>query len=235
MSKSLKGTIKLDVRDSQPWLEEAARYNGLPLDDRNQAEQTSVRPSAGHDRTRMTLYPGARELPEDAGVEIVGRSFSVLADITVYRAEAKGVLYALGSRFGGHALFLKDKRVHYVYDWLGAIEQKMVSDRDVPMGRSVVGVRLEKSGVEKGVPHGTARLYINDRQVAELAMIIQPSHFSPSGEGSNVGLDRGQSASSDYRPPYRFEGGTIREVVVDVGNGRYLDIEREVAAAFSRD
>jgi len=232
MSKSFKGTTKLDVRDSQAWFDETARYK--PLDNRNQARQ-SHRPPAGRDRTRMTLYPGASELPEHAGVEIVGRSFSVLADITVYRAEAKGVLYALGSQFGGHALFLKDKRVHYVYNWAGEIEQKMVSDRDVPMGRSVVGVRFKKGGVEKGVPHGTARLYINDRQVAEMAMKIQASYFSLSGEGSNVGLDRGQSASSDYEPPYRFEGGTIREVVVDVGNGRYLDIEREVAAAFARD
>lgn len=236
MSKSFRGTIRLDVRDSPAWLEEAARYDGLPLADRKPAEQIGVhRPSADRDRTRMTLYPGASELPEHAGVEIVGRSFSVLADITVYRPEAKGVLYALGSRLGGHALFLKDKRVQYVYNWLGEIEQKMMSDRDVPMGRSVVGVRFKKSGVVKGVPHGTARLYINDRQVAEMAMKIQPSCFSLSGEGSNVGLDRGPSASSDYQPPYRIEGGTIREVVVDVGNGRYLDIEREVAAAFARD
>jgi hypothetical protein len=225
MSNSFKGTVNLDVRDSksdwEPFLEPRT-----PIRDR---------PLTSGERTRMTLYPGASELPEHAGVEIVGRSFSVLADITVYRAEARGVVYALGSRFGGHALFLKGKRLHYVYNWLGEIEQKLVSDRDVPMGRSVVGVRFNKTCVEKGVPHGTARLFINDRQVAETAMKIQPGYFSLSGEGSNVGLDRGQSVSSEYQPPYRFQGGTIKEVVVDVGNDGYLDIEREVAAAFARD
>jgi len=225
MSESFKGTIKPEGRDAQPgW--EPFLEPGAPNRDRRVPSR---------ERTRMTLYPGASELPEHAGVQIAGRSFSVLVDITVCRAEAKGVVYALGSRLGGHALFLKDKRVHYVYNWLGEIEQKMVSSRDVPMGRSVVGVRFKKVCVEKGVPHGTARLFINDQQVAAMAMKIQPGYFSLAGEGSNVGLDRGQSVSSDYQPPFRFQGGTIKEVVVDVGNGRYLDIEREVAAAFARD
>jgi arylsulfatase len=225
MSESFKDTIKLDVRDSQPHWEPF-------LEPRAPNRHRRV---TSRERTRMTLYPGAGELPELAGVPIAGRSFSLLADITVYRSEAQGVVYALGSRSGGHALFLKDKRVHYVYNWLGELEQKMVSNCYVPMGRSVVGVRFKKTCVKKGAPHGTARLFINDQQVATMTMKIQSSYFSLCGEGSNVGLDRWQAVSSDYQPPYRFQCGTIKEVVVDVGGNRYLDIEREVAAGFARD
>ena len=29
------------------------------------------------------------------------------------------MIFAQGGRFGGHALFLKDRRAHYVYNFLG--------------------------------------------------------------------------------------------------------------------
>ena len=39
-----------------------------------------------------------------------------------------GVLFSHGGRFGGHALYVKDNRLHYVYNFLGSEEQKI--DRD---------------------------------------------------------------------------------------------------------
>ena len=41
---------------------------------------------------------------------------------------AGGVIFAHGSRFGGHALFIKDHKLYYVYNFLGIKpEQKFVS------------------------------------------------------------------------------------------------------------
>jgi hypothetical protein len=37
-------------------------------------------------------------------------------------------------------------------------------------------------------------------------------------------LEQATPGSSDYQAPFPFEGGIIKEVVVDVGNDRYLDI-----------
>jgi hypothetical protein len=44
------------------------------------------------------------------------------------------VLFAHGSRFGGHALYVKDNRLHYVYTFVGMIEQKIVATEDIPTG-----------------------------------------------------------------------------------------------------
>jgi arylsulfatase len=49
------------------------------------------------------------------------------------------VLFAHGSRFGGHALYIKDDRLHYVYNWVGSIEQKIVASKDVPTGEKLNG------------------------------------------------------------------------------------------------
>ena len=45
------------------------------------------------------------------------------------RPGAQGVLFAHGARFGGHALYVKDNRLHYVYNCVGSLEQKIVADR----------------------------------------------------------------------------------------------------------
>ena len=34
------------------------------------------------------------------------------------------MLFAMGSRFGGHALYVKDNRLHYVNNFVGIVEQQ---------------------------------------------------------------------------------------------------------------
>src|SRR5919205_441182 len=130
------------------WLELAGRYNGLPLDDRNPAELLAVeRPGLGDGRTRMTLYPGMAVVPEHGGlVDIHGRSFTIAAQLEIEDAGAEGVIYSLGARFGGHALYVKDRTLTYVYNWLGELEQKLIADRPLPTGPTTVAVRYEVEG-----------------------------------------------------------------------------------------
>ena len=42
---------------------------------------------------------------------------------------AEGVLFAHGIRFGGHALYIKDNRLHYVNNFVGSEEQMIVGSR----------------------------------------------------------------------------------------------------------
>jgi len=52
--------------------------------------------------------------PEWAVGQHAHRSFSIGALVDIPDAGAEGVLFAMGSRFGGHALYVKDNRLHYV-------------------------------------------------------------------------------------------------------------------------
>jgi len=217
------------------WDEQARLYNGYPLDDRQALELMNVeRPSAMGDKGEILLYPGGAEIAERV-LPIVGRSFRVIAWMTVDDASCEGVVFAGGGRFGGHSLYIQDGHLHYVYNVLGRFEQKMTSSAPVPTGDVTVGVEFTKTGLDGTLPTGTGVLYVNGEQVATMDMKVQPSFFSLSGEGNNVGRDRGQPVSSDYSSPFALTGARIDRVLFKPGDDPYLDLERESMAAFSRD
>jgi hypothetical protein len=63
------------------------------------------------------------EVPETHAVNIRNRFSTIGALVDIPAPGAQGVLFAHGSRFGGHALYVKDNRLHYVYSFIGMMEQ----------------------------------------------------------------------------------------------------------------
>ena len=91
---------------------------------------TTPRPQLTAPRDRYVYYPNTLEVPEAVAVNVRGRSFKIAAEVDVQTADAGGVLFAHGSPFGGHALYLKDGKLKYVYNYLGEKEQVVASDED---------------------------------------------------------------------------------------------------------
>ena len=113
------------------WFEEAEKFDVLPLDDRLPSEiLADPRPQPEPDRDTFVYYPDTADVPESVAANTRGRSFKILAEVEHRRApDAEGVIFAHGSRFGGHALFLKDQKLWYVYNFLGIPpEQQFVSE-----------------------------------------------------------------------------------------------------------
>ncbi|MCP2294174.1 arylsulfatase [Nocardia amikacinitolerans] len=221
------------------WFSEAAKYNGLPLADLNILETLNRwRPYLVADRTNFTYYPGTAEVGIGAGVEIRGQSYSVLAEVTVDSPAAEGVLFKQGAGHGGHVLFVKDGRLHYLYNFMGEDEQWVSAPDSLPLGNHLFGVRYERTGTVDGshTPLGEVSLYIDDAVVASRSgMRTHPGTFGLAGGGIGVGRNGGQSVSSAYTAPYPFTGGTVAKVIVDTSGTPYIDVERELAAAFAKD
>ena len=58
------------------------------------------------------------------------------------------MIFAHGSRFGGHALFLKDQKLWYVYNFLGIPpEQQFVSDDARNPASTCSGVEFTKESM----------------------------------------------------------------------------------------
>jgi arylsulfatase len=111
----------------------------------------------------------------------------------------------------------------------------LVSDVLEP-GDHVLGVEFVKESVgDHGVPSGTMKLYVDEQVVVEGEMRTQIGHFALCGEGLSIGRDTGDAVSEQYTPFFPFEGGEIVQVEVSVGDDRYIDLERELAAALARD
>ncbi|HTT22770.1 MAG TPA: arylsulfatase [Candidatus Sulfotelmatobacter sp.] len=97
------------------WFEEADKNLVLPLDDRTALEQLNVeRPSDEPPRERFLYYPGTAPVPEGVAVNTRGRSYKIIADMEIKGPKCSGVIFAHGSRFGGHTLFIKNKKLYYV-------------------------------------------------------------------------------------------------------------------------
>jgi arylsulfatase len=235
-----------DVADQYPdklaqlvalWYVEAGKYDVLPLDDRTPAELMAAMPEAALPPGGVYVYyPDTLEVPEFSAANTRGRSFKILAEVEIAEPNAQGVIFAQGSRFGGHSLFVKDRKLYYAYNFLGIPpEQQLVSNGLTP-GKHVLGMEFVKEKVgERHETHGTARLYVDDTIVAEGPLRTQPGHFAICGEGLSIGRDSGDAVSKEYTPQFPFTGGTIVKVEVNVGGDAYVDLERDFAAAMARD
>ena len=219
------------------WFYYAGVYKGLPLDDRTPLEiMASPRPEPGHPRSRYVYYPDTADVPESVAVNIRRRSFTIAAALTVDTPEAEGVLFAHGGVAGGHALFIREGRLHYVYNWLGERIQTVRSEGPVSVGTHVLTAEFQMTGDDETTASavGTLTLYVDTEAVGEAEIVTQPGTFSLAGDGLCVGRDSG-SAVGDYVAPFPFVGGTIDRVIVDVSGDHYVDHEKQVLAYIARD
>ena len=185
---------------------EIESHNGLPLDDRTAVEVLA-------DPTRPQVAP-LRDRFQGAA----------------------GVLFSHGSAFGGHALYVKDGKLKYAYNFVGSMVQTVESSEDVPTGNVMLGASFVREG-DSMPSTGTLSLFIDDRKVGEGTIRTQPGNFSLVGEGLNIGKDPASPVTDDYpgERPYAFTGGTIKQAVVDLTGEEYVDLEREALAMMKRE
>jgi hypothetical protein len=222
------------------WFAEAGANLGFPLDDRSAFEIfVSPRPVLSPPRNRYAYYPDSAEVPEAQAVNVRNRSFTIGALVDIPGPGVNGVLFAHGSRFGGHSLYVKDDHLHYAYNFVGLFEQKVVSTTPIPTGKNLIlSASFEKTSENPpGVANGTLSIWHGDVKVGEGQIKTQPGGFAIAGEGLCVGRDSGAGVTDDYpgTMPWRFTGGTIHRVAVDVSGEPYVDLEREAQAMLMRE
>jgi arylsulfatase len=218
------------------WDEEADKNMVLPLDDRSAAELLAVeRPSEEGPRERYIYYPGTSPVPEGVAVNTRGRNYKIIADVEI-KDKCEGVIFAHGSRFGGHSLFIKDMKLYYVYNFLGIKPEQKFASKPLKPGKYTLGMEFirDKAG-EHGESLGKTTLYVNEEVVAQGDMKTQLGKFTLSGDGLCIGRDSGDAVSEEYKTPGTFKNGTIQAVGVTVERAQYLDLEKLAAGAMAVD
>jgi arylsulfatase len=217
------------------WFVEAGKNHVFPLDDRTPLEiLLSGRPEVSKPRTDYVYYPGTSEIPEDVAPNIRNKSFKIQANLSIESPDAQGIILSQGSKFGGHSLYMKNRKLHYVYNFIGIEEQHFVSKEEFRTGDHTVLVEFEKENENpKFTANGTLSMSINQKTVAEGKMRTQPGKFAIAGEGLTIGRARADSVSSDYKPSFPFEGGKIKYVMITPRGEDAVDLETEAKIKFS--
>jgi hypothetical protein len=223
------------------WMQEAKKNNVLPLNDMQvvgkdlqkflELEFKIPVPPSG----QYIYYPGTTEVPERSAANVHGVSYKVLAEVELTDS-SQGVIFAAGSRFGGHSLFIKDGKLTYAYNFLGLPPEVHVTGDAPAAGKHIVGVEFTKERMgEYHESYGPLKLYVDDEVIAQEEIRTMTGHFALCGEGLCIGYDGGDAVSSEYTPKFEFTNGKIVKVVFDVADDAYVDVEAHLAAAMARD
>ena len=207
------------------WWLEAEKYQVLPLDDRTNERFYIDKPPRDKDRKVYTYYPGTARMPGRIASPIRNRSHTIQAYVDIPERGAEGVLIAHGGRFAGYALYIKDNRLIYDHNYLGIEHYRVVSNRLLPAGPSVLSYQFEKTGEHQGI----GRLFINGEKVGE-EIIPRTVPVSYGSEGLDIGRDTLTPVSEDYACPFKFTG-MLKKIEVVLNGQPHHDPEGDFQAA----
>ena len=216
------------------WFEEARRISfcRLTIGPPSSRSTTSAR-QGEPPRSRYIYYPDTSPVPESTAVNIRGRSYKILADVEV-TPESEGVIFAHGSRFGGHSLFIRDRKLHYVYNFLGIKpEQVFVSPNCSPAADAGRGVRPGGRRRAHGVAGNRETLRRRRGRGRGPMRADRAVHAVRRRPVRRLRQRRpGEPVLPAELPVHRRAHHRCR---VDIGEDQYLDLEKLAAAAFARD
>jgi len=202
----------------QLWLEEARKYNVLPLDDRR-IERFNAdlvgRPELVKGNSQL-LFGGMGRLTESSLLNIKNKSHAVTAEVVVPGSGAEGVIIAQGGAFAGWSLYAKDGRPTYCYNLLGLQRFKIGGDAAIPPGTHQVRMEFayDGGGPAKG---GTVTLYLDGDQVGEGRVEATVPLIFSGDETADVGRDTGSAVSDDYEGESSIFTGKVNWVQIDLG------------------
>jgi arylsulfatase len=195
---------------------EAIRNHVFPLDDRR-AERFDAaiagRPDLIGTRTSLTLYEGMTGIAENAFINIKGKSHSITAEVEVPQGGANGVIIAQAGRFGGWSLYMKDGRVHHVYNYGGLEWTPVSAPQALSPGKHTVSYEFAYDGGKPG-SGGTSRLSVDGKPMGEAKVPRTMPFVYSADEGIDVGVDNETPVTEEYAEGKNKFTGKILKVTV---------------------
>jgi len=201
------------------FLEEALKYNVLPLDDRRIERfnpDLAGRPTLIKGNSQL-LFGGMGRLTENTMVNVKNKSHAVTAEVNVPETGAVGVIIAQGGAYAGWSLYAKGGKPVYCYNLFGLQRFKVEADAQIPSGTHQVRMEFayDGGGLAKG---GTVTLYVDGNQVGDGRVEgTVPMVFS-ADETADVGSDTASPVSDDYTGETSRFSGTVNWVEIDIGD-----------------
>lgn len=191
------------------FLEEAKRYDVLPLDPRFTERMDPSLRVAGKPVARWNYFGNHVWLPEPIGPKLYPRGHIVSADLEIPKGGAEGVVTCVGAFSCGWSLYVKDSKPTFHYTFFEIADVTIQGTESLPEGK----VNLRTEFVPDGTPigGGTLKMFVNGKAAGEGK--IKRSGFRHGLEPFEVGRD----SITPIDPAYKDRGtfpftGTIEKV-----------------------
>ena len=193
---------------------EAKKYNVLPLDNSTLTRWNAPRPNLTAGRTVFTYSGELTGVPASAAPNILNKSYTITAEVTIPEGGAEGMIVTEGGRFGGYGLFLskgvmgiRTGKPVFLYNLLN-LKRTIWSGPALDAGKHTIvfDFKSEGPGLGKG---GTGVLIVDGQEVDKKSMKNSTPITFPEDETFDIGQDtRTGVAMLEYRydVPFKFTG-----------------------------
>jgi arylsulfatase len=206
------------------WWEEAARNQVLPLNN-----QPGRHRDRRFRRDRYVYYAGMGSIPESMAPNLRSRPFEIAAVLHIPTdGECDGLIVGHGGHSGGYALYLADRRVHYVNNLLGSQITTITAEVELPVGDVVARATFTPSGRFRG----DLQLWYGDVPVGR-GHIPMTTPITYGVEPFFVGEQRMTPISAALDGAARLPDGVLDLVTVEALGPPYRDPEGEAHAALA--
>jgi len=200
------------------FMEEAVKYNVLPLDDRTYQRFNPAiagRPDLMGDRKSLTLYEGMTGIMENAFLNVKNRSHSITAEVDIPKGGGEGVILCQGGRFAGWSLYMKNGKPSYVHNWVGKERYTITAPQRVPPGKATIRYEFAYDGGDPG-SGGTGTIFVNGEKVAEGRIDKTTPFVFSADETADVGVDEATPVTEEYAERDNEFNGQIDKVTVEL-------------------
>ncbi len=128
----------------------------------------------------------------------------------------EGVIYAIGERMGGQAMFIMDGKLRYSYSTLGLYWHDFEGVK-IPDGEIKITLKHTMKEAQLNGP-ATVELFINDEKVGEIDLIATVYGAFTGHETFDIGRDEGMPVNREYedKGKFIFTPGQLHKVIIDI-------------------
>jgi arylsulfatase A-like enzyme len=211
------------------FMDEARKYQVLPLDNSILARLLAPRPSVTAGRTEFTYSGEVSGLPDGNAPNLLSRSYSITAEVEIPKGGAEGMLNTLGGRFGGYGLYLVKGKPVFTYNLLALEKFRWEGPQALTPGKHTIlfDFKYDGPGMAKG---GTGVLSVDGKEVSRKTVPHTIPALMTIDESFDVGVDtRTGVEDKDYKPPFRFTG-KLDKLTIKLGPNQMMAEDQKAKA-----
>jgi arylsulfatase A-like enzyme len=211
------------------FMDEARKYQVLPLDNSILARMLTQRPSATAARTEFTYSGEISGLPDGSVPNTLTRSYSITAEVEIPKGGAEGMLNTLGGRFGGYGLYLLKGKPVFTYNLLALERFRWEGPQALTPGKHTIlfDFKYDGPGLAKG---GTGVLSVDGKEVTRKTIPHTVPAVMTIDESFDVGVDsRTGVDDKDYQSPFRFTG-KLDKLTIKLGPNQLMAEDQKAKA-----